>query len=64
MFKLASNTPMKIKGVIKDIIEGKARGKLVYCDHKDRDQYIAVKGNLLYSALMATKRYLGKLPEE
>ncbi len=62
MFKLASNTPKSIKGILKPRIEGKARGKLVECNHESRNQYMVVNGELLYYALEATKTYLQKLP--
>lgn len=51
MFKLASNTPKRIRGVLKPVIDGKARGKLVECDHKTHYQYIVVDTKLLYHAL-------------
>lgn len=64
MFKLASDTPKKIHGIIKKVIEGKARGKLVYCDHTNKVQYFVVDGKILYAALNATKPYLRKLPSD
>ena len=64
MFKLASNTPRTIKGVIKELVKGKARGKVVWCSHEKPIQYIVVDGNLLYNALLATQDYLNKLPSE
>ena len=64
MFKIASNTPKKVRGILKDIIEGKGRGKLVQCDHKDRTQLIVVDGRILYTALKSTKHYLRKLPSD
>lgn len=64
MFKLTSNSLKSIRGILKDRIEGKARGKLVHCDHKERVQYIVVNGELLYEALSVTRAYLDKLPSE
>lgn len=63
MFKLASITQINIRGLLKPVIKGKARGKLVHCDHQDKKHYIAVKGDLLYSALLVTRPRLSKLPE-
>ncbi len=62
MFKLASNTPKTIRGILKPIIKGKARGKLVKCDHLINLQYIIVEGTLLYQALVKAMQYLDKLP--
>ena len=65
MVKLASEEPrIKIRGVLKDSIEGKACGKLVYCNHEERKQYLALNLDGFYKALVATSRYLNMLPKE
>mgnify|MGYP000560098833 CR=1 FL=1 len=65
MFKLASDTPKQIRGILKPIIiKGKARGKLVYCSHEEKLQYIVVDGKILFKALSATMQYLNKLPPD
>ena len=61
MFKLASDTPIRIKGILKPEIEGKARGDLVYCNHKSKTQLIVAKAKHVYSALLATKSKLAHL---
>ena len=61
MFKLASDTPIQIKGILKPKIEGKARGKLVCCDHKSKTQIIVAEAKYVYSALLATKPKLDLL---
>jgi len=58
MFKLASDSPKQIKGVLKPVIEGKARGKLVQCDHKSKLQIIVADARYVFSALLATKEKL------
>jgi len=55
MFKLASNTPVKIKGVLEPVVEGKARGRLTHCNHERKEHTIAADAGLVYSALVATK---------
>ncbi len=55
MFKLASDTPTQIRGILKPKIDGKARGKLVFCDHKSKTQIIVAEAKYVYSALLATK---------
>ena len=65
MVKLASTAPKKvIKGVLKERVEGKARGDLVYCDHKEKKQYLVLDLAGFYRALVATKGYVDKLPKE
>ncbi|MGC9165109.1 MAG: hypothetical protein ACP5GU_05220 [Thermoprotei archaeon] len=64
MFKLASNTPKTIKGIIKELVKGKARGKIVQCKHEKPIQCIVVDGNLLYHALLTIRDYLSELPSE
>ena len=67
MVKLASRGPkIAIRGAIKDVVIGKARGELVYCDHvgESRRQYLSLNLSHLYYALTTTKRYLDKLPKE
>jgi len=61
MFKLSSNTPMQIKGTLKPVIEGKARGRLIFCEHKSKAQVIVANARLVYSALLATKQKLSSL---
>jgi len=61
MFKLASDTPIRIKGILKPIIEGKARGNLCFCDHQLKTQLIVAKALDVYSALLATKQKLKDL---
>ncbi|WFO74939.1 PhoI [Desulfurococcaceae archaeon MEX13E-LK6-19] len=65
MIKLASTNPKRvIRGVLKDRIEGKARGELVYCDHKVKRQYIVLNLESFYKALIATRNYVDKLPKD
>jgi len=65
MIKLASTGPKKtIKGILKHMIEGKARGDLIYCNHEVKRQYIALDLIEFYRALLATKNYVDKLPKE
>ncbi|GAY25163.1 hypothetical protein ATG_03660 [Desulfurococcaceae archaeon AG1] len=64
MFKLASNTPKQIRGILKDFVKGKARGRLSYCDHRDKTQLIVINGRLLYTALSTAKQYLSRLPSD
>lgn len=65
MIKLASTKSAKIiKGVLKERVEGKARGNLVYCDHKVKKQYIVLELAEFYKALVSTKRFIDKLPKE
>ena len=61
MFKLASDTPIQIKGLLKPIIKGKARGKLQYCSHKTKLQLIVAKVVDVYSALAVTEPMLKKI---
>jgi len=61
MFKLASDSPIKVRGILKSEITGKARGKLVYCDHKIKRQEIVTDVNYVYSALLATRDKLNNL---
>lgn len=65
MVKLASSEPkITIRGVLKKRVEGKARGKLVHCDHKEKKQYLVLNLVNFYKALITTREYLGKLPRE
>jgi len=65
MVKLASDKPkITIRGVLKDNIEGKARGKLVYCNHEEKKQYLTLNLDGFYKALISTSRYLHMLPKE
>ncbi|MEM4976486.1 MAG: PhoI [Desulfurococcaceae archaeon] len=65
MVKLASDEPrITIRGVLKDRVEGKARGELVYCNHEVRKQYLALNLVSFYNALVATSKYLNMLPKE
>lgn len=64
MIKLASEKPHTISGVLKNKITGKARGKLVYCDHKEKRQYIALDLVSFWKALNAVKPYINKLPKD
>ncbi|GAB6945263.1 hypothetical protein [Vulcanisaeta sp. JCM 14467] len=65
MVKLASMGPsITIRGVAKSEIKGKARGKLVYCGHKNRRQYIDLDLISFYKALLSTRDYVDKLPKE
>jgi len=61
MFKLASDTPIQIKGILKPIIEGKARGDLCFCDHQSKIQLVVAKARDVYSALLATRPKLKDL---
>jgi len=58
MFKLASDSPITIDGILKPKIEGKARGKLVYCDHEKKNLFIIVNISDLYSALESLRQNL------
>lgn len=62
MFKLASVSPKKIRGLIKNEIEGKGRGNLVHCQHINKYHYIEIEPNYLYASLKKAKEYLDKLP--
>jgi len=65
MVKLASTGPKKvIRGVLKPQIEGKARGELTYCDHREKKQYIVLNLVKFYRALTVTRRYVDMLPKE
>ena|GEM_PF-731133 len=65
MVKLASGkSKMKIPGVLKEFIEGKVRGKLVYCDHKLKRQFIALDLVEFCNALAVTRNYVALLPQE
>ncbi|MEM1689449.1 MAG: hypothetical protein QXX33_00485 [Candidatus Hadarchaeales archaeon] len=61
MFKLCSETPIRIKGILKETIEGKARGKLCFCDHTTKHQMISVWAEDVLGAIETTKPYLNKL---
>lgn len=64
MVKLVSTSKKVIRGILKPVIEGKARGKLVYCDHKTKKQYVVLDLIEFYKALVSTKKFVDKLPEE
>ncbi|BAA29672.1 hypothetical protein [Pyrococcus horikoshii] len=64
MVKLTSTETKTIRGILKPEIKGKARGKLVYCDHREKRQYIALDLFDFYKALVSTKKYEGKLPTD
>lgn len=65
MIKIASTQPKKvIHGILKPKIEGKARGELIHCDHKEKKQYVILDLTGFYKALSATKKYINKLPKE
>ncbi|MEM2197228.1 MAG: hypothetical protein QW290_09130 [Sulfolobales archaeon] len=65
MVKLASDEPrITIRGVLKDRVEGKARGELVYCNHEVRRQYLVLNLVSFYKALIATSKCLSMLPRE
>ncbi|MEM4936453.1 MAG: hypothetical protein QW780_05550 [Sulfolobales archaeon] len=65
MVKLASDEPrITIRGVLKNMVEGKARGKIVHCDHKVRKQYLVLNLVSFYEALVAASRYLNRLPKK
>jgi len=65
MVKLASEGPIiKIKGVLKDVVEGKARGKLVYCNHTVKRLYVALDLTDFCKALTLTRNYINLLPSE
>ncbi len=51
MLKLASSSPIKIQGLLKPIIEGKARGKLTFCDHLKPEHWILIDGIIFRKAL-------------
>jgi len=65
MVKIASTKPKKvIRGVLKPRVEGKARGELIYCNHKVKKQYVVLDLMRFYGALIATRKYIDKLPKE
>jgi hypothetical protein len=65
MVKVASTEPtIKIKGVLKEEIEGKARGNLIHCTHEERKQYVVLDIRGFCNALTAVKSYINKLPRE
>lgn len=64
MVKIASTSPKTIRGLLKQIIEGKARGKLEYCDHRVKKQWIALNLVEFYRALITTRNYVSKLPKD
>jgi hypothetical protein len=65
MVKLSSEGPLKtINGIIKQQIQGKARGSLTYCDHKAKQQFLILDLPRFYIALKSTKEYLNKLPSD
>ena len=65
MAKLASTKPKRvIRGVLKPRVEGKARGELIYCNHLEKKQYVILDLAMFYRALIATKKYVDKLPKE
>jgi len=61
MFKLTSNTPTQIKGILKSVIKGKARGKLAFCDHNSKLKLLVIDGYYVYSALRHTMPLLKNL---
>lgn len=65
MVKLASEGPTTtIRGVLKESISGKARGKLMYCSHELKRQFIALDLAGFCNALAITKNYVSQLPQE
>lgn len=58
MFKLASRKEISIRGILKDRIKGKARGKLCYCDHKSKLQLFVVRTEVIYLAFKFIKENL------
>jgi hypothetical protein len=65
MVKVASTGPtIKIKGILKEEVEGKARGSLIHCTHEERRQYVVLDIGKFCNALMAVKGYINKLPRE
>lgn len=65
MVKLASKEPkIAIAGVLKDRIEGKARGALIHCNHEGMRQYITLDLIGFYGALIATREYVERLPKD
>lgn len=61
MFKLCSETPITIRGILKETIEGKARGELCFCDHTTKYQIISALAEDVLGAIEATKIYLDRL---
>jgi len=56
MFKLASYPIKKvIKGVLRGEIQGKARGNLSYCNHKEKNHYIILDSTLFLRALCCSR---------
>ena len=65
MVKLASEGPfINIRGVLKESVEGKARGKLIYCDHKLKRQFVVLKLTEFCNALAITRKYISLLPQK
>lgn len=56
MIKIASEDPqISIKGIVKDEVKGRARGRLEFCDHSFRNQYIVLNLLQFYSVLKYIK---------
>jgi hypothetical protein len=65
MFKLAS-PPIErsIKGILKEVIRGKARGNLTYCTHENKTHYISLDSSLFSRTLCCIRRVLrGDMPK-
>ena len=59
MFKLSSfPIERSIKGLLKDVIRGKARGNLTYCTHENKIHYISLNPSFLSRAICCIKRIL------
>jgi len=59
MFKLASYPiERSIRGVLKEVIRGKARGKLTYCAHENKLHYISLDLDFFLRALCCIRKIL------
>jgi hypothetical protein len=65
MFKLASYPiERSIKGILKEVIRGKARGNLAYCTHESKLNNVSLDLNLFSRTLCCIRRILrGDMPK-
>jgi hypothetical protein len=65
MFKLASYPiERSIKGILKEVIRGKARGNLAYCTHESKLHNVSLDFNLFSRTLCCIRRILrGDMPK-
>jgi hypothetical protein len=57
MFKLASYPiERSIKGILKEVIRGKARGDLTFCTHENKVHYVSLDLSLFVRTLCCIKK--------